>query len=152
MSNIKAYKIKIVKNYLKFHKFVLVLNSVNQSSNKFNSFKKTILKSGLNILKISSNVLNINLNNSIFDFLSYKFIKCSILFLLINFSLLYKTIIFNKKLKNIYSVIGLKFNNKLYSLTSFNFLLSFNYYQSKKSLFQFFILNLKIIVLRERGI
>mgnify|MGYP001043464676 CR=1 FL=1 len=48
-------------------------------------------------------------------------------------------------IKNNFYILGIKLNNKFYSKKKLTKLLCFNYYQVKKILFQFIIVNLKKI-------
>ena len=140
--NIKDYKINLVKSFYNTEKLIFISTNINFNSNSFRLLKKKLSNYYLlKLLKIKNNIFKIMLKNSIHNFLASYFnnlvcfitkLKCS-------------NILNTLPIKNNFYILGIKLNNKFYSKKKLTKLLCFNYYQVKKILFQFIIVNLKKI-------
>lgn len=145
MTIFKLYKINLIKNFYKTVDLLFIFNSINRNSNNILFFKKKLKTYSLKILKMNNKVLRTSLKKSITFLLANNLITNSTFFLKnINYfrGLLNKHLIFKNIFLNL-NLVGIKFNNKTYSLTKLKKLTCFNYYQAKKILLQFLFVKLK---------
>jgi hypothetical protein len=151
MSILKNYKINLVKNYYNSSnktnvKLLFIYTSFNFNSNNLALFKKKINSHySLKVFKIRNNLFKITLKNSIHNFLGNYF--NNLIFFIEKFN--NNSHFFDKKLilknLNLFYLLSIKLNNKIYSANKARKIFCFNYYQLKKILFKFITVNFKKI-------
>jgi hypothetical protein len=141
--NLKEYQRQKTKQYLKNNNFILFAINANQKSQNWIVTEQGLLKLKLNYYKVYNNTTKktiessinsnaINIINSTFFFLQPKNSKVSI-----------KANIFNFLNSIFFTVLAIKLNKKIYSITQSKNIISYNHKKNVSLLYQFLIINLK---------
>lgn len=148
--NFKIYQFKKTKSYLKKNSFLFFANGINQISENWVYVEQGLQKLNLIYYK-SYNKLTIKIL-SISIFLNFSKIVNGPFFFLKpdqRFFKKYKIILFNENFKSLFfSLLAMKINNKVYSLSQINNINSLKYKSNITLLHQFLIINLKNLIFR----
>lgn len=147
MFNIKTYKTKKTKNYIKKNRLVFFFNGVNKKHTKWVKTEQILKSINLNYFKIFNNALLIGIKTSIYCNINSS-ISNSIILIRTNQpeNNLLKRIIFDKLETLMFLIITIKLNNKIYSKIQLKQITNLNYYDNTLILFRFFNVNLKISI------
>ena len=118
---IKNYKLLKTKKIFKGIHFFLIYNTTNSSNNI--NLNKNLKRFNLEHYKLKNNITKQILKNSLFK--NYKFLIKGLVILIFP-----KTDVNLKKLKTLSTLIGIKLNNKIYSINQIDNLNSLNYNQN----------------------
>ena len=137
---LKAYKVFKTKYYLKQKKLFFLYAATSLNVKNWLTVEQTLKKSNLNYYRLSNTLAIKTMKASIYT--NYKQLINSLTILVNTGS---KTALELKKLinlKNILTLLSIKLNNKIYSISQLKNLNSLDYNQAVLRLFQFFIIYL----------
>jgi hypothetical protein len=141
--NSKDYKIVKTKSYLKKTPLFFFLNTINHDSNDWVISEQNLKNLNLNYYKVFNKLTNNILKNSIYNNTQIVngitfFIKPSK-----NSKTLPKQVIVDNFEILLFTLLAIKLNNKIYTITHFKNSNSLEYKENKLALYQFGTLNLK---------
>jgi hypothetical protein len=140
--NIKIYKAKRIKSYLKTHSFFLIMNGVHKSSISWIKTEQELQKFNFCYYKVLNKISIKKFYDSIYK-KTLTILSGSTFFIKPGLTILTKHILLNSFKPLLLATLALKISSKLYSCNQLKNIHSVYYEKNKMLIFQFFTIHLK---------
>lgn len=141
----RDYQFLKIKQHLK-NKFLLFSNGANKTSQDWLVVEQTLSNANLKYYKIYNKIASKVLKNSIYKNIG-QMIKGTFFFLKLSETSLQlnKQKLFDSLKSVLFTLLSIKLNNKVYSITQIKNIKSLKYKNNMALLYQFFLVNLKYV-------
>jgi hypothetical protein len=144
--NFRQYQISKTRKYLIKNNFLILSIGSNQNSQNWLQIEQGLKKLKLNYHKLYNNITKKTIKNSIFKN-SLNMINSTFFFLKPNFNkannFLIKPSIINNLKSIFFTVLSIKLNNQIYSISQFKNIKSLTYKNNMAIMYQFLLTHLK---------
>lgn len=142
--NLKSYQISKTKQYLQKNNFLLFSIGANQNSQNWIAVEQSLHKLNLGYYKTYNNTAIKTLKNSVYKN-SLNTVNSTFFFLKPqqNSRLLTRNNLINTLNSILFTVLAIKLNKKVYTITQSKNIRSFNYKKNVSVMYQFLVTNLK---------
>lgn len=141
---LKSYKTSKTKNYLKANNLFFFFSGVNRNSDDWVKTEQGLKTINFNYYKVFNKTANKTLQSSIYN--NIKPVINGITFFIkpaVTLKPLSKEVMLTQFEPLLFMILGVKFNNKIYSVAQLKKINSLDYSQNKLLIYQFGVANLK---------